>query len=178
MPTVSKPRDGVGIDPDAVDTSTEGRATMTGGETLADFIDEPSLASETQKAAARNRAVSRPFRQYQKKVIELAGLKNSQLIRQLSSNICGSIARLPDVPDNEEEIDDIRGNKTTEFEQQVARSAEVAEAQMGVEVVLTVSARKLARAALELRQKDPDGTKGIAWVNDPLTESDGGALDV
>lgn len=152
-----------------VDESAEGAPVMSGGERLEDFIDDGSLKMETEKAHKRNLAVTRGFRQYQKKVIDEADVPNTHQTRQMASNICGAVARLPFVPDDEIKIKDGE-DETTEFEQQVVKTAALAEEMLGSEMVWTTSAQKLARAALKLRAKDPDGSKGIAWVNDTLED--------
>lgn len=160
-----------------VDVEASEPATFTGGGSLADVIDENSLQGQIEKNAKQNRATCRGFRQYQLKVIKQAELPNTQAVREITSNVCGVAARLPFVPDNEEKIL-IDGKETTEFEQQVIRMAAFAEENLNTEAVMTVTARKLARAALELRDQDPDGTRGIAWVNDMHEDEDGsGVLD-
>lgn len=159
----------------AIDDSAEAPATI-GGEGIANFIDEPSLQNATEKAAKQNRQETRPFRQYQKKVIELAGVPSTHQTRQMASHVCGAVARLPFVPDDKTPIKDDNGNDTTEFEQQIIKTAQYAEGQLDSEMIWTVSARKLARAALDLRKQDPDGSKGIAWVNDTRSD-EAGVLD-
>lgn len=158
-----------------VDDSAAGPASI-GGEAIEQVIDEVSLAAQNDKYAKQNRVETKPFRQYQKKVIELAAVPSTHQTRQMASHVCGSVARLPFVPDDKLTIKDERGNDTTEFEQQVIKTAAFAEEQLGSEMVWTVSAQKLARAALELRAKDPDGSKDIAWVNDTRAD-EAGVLD-
>jgi len=135
-----------------------------------------SALSEEQKAAKQNRDQARPFRQYQKKVIEKAGVRNTHQHRQLTSNCCGAVARLSALPDSEIEIRDAHGQMTTEYELQVIAIANSACETIPGEQVFTVTAMKLARAALELRAEDPDGSRGIAWVND-TREDEASVLD-
>lgn len=149
---------------------TAAAPASVGGQDLTEFIDENSLQAETRRAYERNRVGTRPFRQYQKKVIERAEVPNTHQTRQMASHVCGSAARLPFVPDSEVTIQDASGKDTNEFEQQIIQMARFAEEMLGSEMVWTVSARKLARAALEIRRSDPDGSKGIAWVNDTLED--------
>lgn len=159
-----------------MDDSAAEPATV-GGESIDSFIDENSLKAQYDKAAMQNRATCFPFRQYQKKVIDLAKVPNTQQTREIASHVCGAVARLPFVPDDQEIVEVIGDQSFTEYEQQIIRTAQYAEKQLDSEMVWTVSARKLSRAALDLRREDPTGEKGIAWVND-TRENEAGVLDV
>lgn len=159
----------------AVDDSAAEEAKI-GGEGLGAFIDEQSLQAQTEKFAKQNRATTRGFRQYQKKVIEKAQVRNTHQHRQLTSDVCGSVARLSDVPDETEKIRDEFGQETTEYELSVRAIAAFACSNMQGDQVYTVTAQKLARAALDLRKTDPDGKKKIAWVNDQR-EDEASVLD-
>lgn len=142
----------------AVDDSAAGPA----GTALAEMVDQKSLAAELMSRNP-NRAKPHEFALYCRRVIEKAGVPDAQETRQMASHICGVVAKLPFLPDSEMEVDG-----KTEFEAQIEKTARRAEAALDSEMVWTASALKLSRAALELRREDPDGKKGIAWVNDPL----------
>lgn len=159
-----------------IDESASAPATV-GGESIDSFIDENSLKAQYDKAAMQNRETCRPFRVYQKMVIDKAGVPNTQQTREIASHVCGAVARLPFVPDSEEIVETVNDMPLTEFDQQVIRTAQYAEKMLDSEMVWTVSARKLSKAALQLRKEDPDGSKGIAWVND-TREDEASVLDV
>jgi hypothetical protein len=144
---------------------------MTGGTSLGGFIDEGSLAEELIRQNP-NYCPERPhpFAAYVRKVIADSGVQDSTQARQVASFICGSVAKLPFMPDEKEIIEGRKedGTARTEFDLQVIRTAARAEQILDADVVWTTSARKLAFTALMLRKRDPDGSKGLAWVNDPL----------
>ena len=145
--------------PDVAETGEGSRAATLGG-----FIDEESLSAEVTRTNP-NYGPHRPhpFQGYIAKVIVKAGIPDRPQVRELCSLICGEVAALPFVPDRESALDDGK----TEFDQQVLKTAERAEKALDSPMVMTMAARKIALAALELRAEDPDGTKGIAWVNSP-----------
>jgi hypothetical protein len=131
-------------------------------------LDVRSLQQEIL-AKNPNRARKHPVRIYCERIIRESGVPDAQETRQMASLVVGDVARLPFVPDSEMQILVPGTNrKTTEFEQQIEKTAQRAEQALDSPMVWTASALKLARVALELRQKDPDGSEGIAHVNDPL----------
>jgi hypothetical protein len=142
---------------------------MSGGANLGGFIDEGSL-SEELVSTNPNYGPHRPhpFAAYVKRVIAESGVKDSKETREMASQIAGVVARLPFLPDPTTKIEDDQGRETTEFEQQIVKTARRAEAAVESEMVWTASALKLSRTALEMRKRDPDGSKGVAWVNPPL----------
>ena len=152
----------------------------TGGNESAgginDFINVNSLQQEIERNAKINRDTCKPFRQYQKRVIVKAGVPNTQATRELTSNICGAVARLPFVPDDKVTVETRGTEKITEFDLQAERTAFIAESALASEMVWTSAARKLAKAALELRRQDPDGKKGVSWVT-PTGVDDSSVLD-
>lgn len=152
------------------------QAATVGGERIEEFIDVTSLEAQNRKFAEQNRRQGRGFRSYQKKVIDRAGVRNTHQHRQLASDVCGSVARLSALPDREITVSDAQGNDVTEWDLQVQAIANFACSNIQTDQVFIVTAQKLARAALELREEDPDGSKGIAWVNDTL-EDEAGVLD-
>lgn len=140
--------------------------------TLGGFIDESGLAAEVRERNP-NYGPHRPhpFRGYVMRVMAAAGVRDARANREAASIVCGIVASLPDLPDREEILD---GGKT-EYDLQVERTASTAESQVDSPIVMTVTARKLTRAALELRYADPEGVLGRstegregAWVNDPM----------
>ena len=143
---------------------SETGGSMRGGATLGGLIDESSLIAEQNKNPNYGPHNPHPFQAYTRLVMQRAGVRDAQVNRECASIVCGIVASLPDVPDREETLDDGK----TEYDLQVARTAADAEEQMDTKVVMTVTARKLVRAALELRYEDPDGSKRLAWVNDPM----------
>lgn len=155
----------------AIDERGDSRAGANG---FANLVNTRSLSQEIRdmKAIQRNRVESQPYRDYIKSVIKTAEVTDSQLTRQLASNVCGYVAALPFLPSKTEIID--RTSKVTEYDAQIAALARAAEEQVrsstGTVAVMIVPARRLAQAALDLRIEDPDGSKGIAWVNPPLPE--------
>jgi hypothetical protein len=116
-----------------------------------------------------NRRGKHPFQEYWERVVREAGVPDAHETRRMASVICGEVAALPFTPDDETPVP-VPGSqkKTTEFEQQIERTALSAEKTLDSKMVWTASALKIARKALELRKRDPDGSRGIAWVNDPL----------
>lgn len=148
-------------------TSVDDKASGPTGNAFGALVDQESLATELDQRKNPNRK-PHPFRAYTERVRMTAGVPDAQETREMCSHICGIVARLPFLPDYKEEIDDGFGGKTTEFAQQIIKTARSAESQLESEMVWTASALKLSRAALEIRKSDPDGKKGIAWVNDPL----------
>jgi len=169
--------------PTVDDAPESDAAPMRGGSQLSDFLNTKTLSDEVERNAAINRATTRPYRRYQKRVILKAGVPNAQATRQLTSNICGVVARLPFVPDDKDVVETRGTTKITEFDLQVERIATAAEVALESEMVWTSAARRLARAALELRRTDPEGKKckatdGLqgAWVTDQLVD-DAAALD-
>lgn len=117
-----------------------------------------------------NTVETQPYRKYIRQVIANSGVTDSQVARQLASNICSYVAQLPFVPSKTEIVNKV--TKETEFDEQVKHLANAAEQQLrmstGSVAVLTGPARALAKTALDLRVEDPDGSQGIAHVNDPL----------
>ena len=153
-------------------TSVDSSAAGSVGQGFANMVDQRSLAAELDQRNNPNRAVH-PFRKYIQDVIVKAGVPDAQETREMASHICGTVARLPFLPDTTAVLETREGPdgkviKLTEFDQQVEKTAARAEQQLDSEMVWTASALKIARAALELRKEDPDGSKKIAWVNDPL----------
>jgi hypothetical protein len=148
-------------------TSVDDRAAGSAGQGFANLVDQSSLAEELNKSGNPNRK-PHPFRAYCNRVIEKAGVPDAQETREMASNICGAVARLPFVPDDKTKIPDGDGGTTTEFEQQIRKTARRAEETLDSEMVWTASALKISKAALEIRKGDPDGSKHEAWVNDPL----------
>lgn len=146
-------------------------SAATGGASLAGFVDEESLTAEIIRGNP-NRQGPHPFRVYCEKVRADAGVPDTQETRQMTSVICGEVARLPFLPDGKD-IVETRGEgenkkELTELDLQIEKTAKRAEEQLGSAMVWTSAARKLASAAIDLRRQDPDGKKGKAWVNDPL----------
>jgi hypothetical protein len=153
-------------------TSVDDRAAGSVGDGFREGVDQRSLAQEIL-AKNPNRAEKHPFRVFCERVIRESGVPDAQETREMASIVCGEVAKLPFLPDAETPLP-IPGTtrKTTEFEQQIEKTARRAEEALDSAMVWTASALKIARTALELRQKDPDGSKGIAWVNDPLPGED------
>jgi hypothetical protein len=146
----------------AVDDSAAGPASAT----LGGIIDESGLAAEvTSRNPNYNPQRPHPFRRYIEAVIQQSGVPLAKETREMASVICSEVAALPFLPDSEENIGE---NGETEYDLQVIKTAKRAEENLDSAMVWTASARKLSSAALALRKKDPDGSKGIAWVNDPL----------
>lgn len=152
-----------------IDESAAGPATMSGGSNLGGFIDESGFAEELARRGNPNRDTIHPFRRHWQKVLADSGVPSRRITRELCSLICGQVAALPIVPSKDEKDDQGR----TEFDQQVERLAQWGEAEVNASrqgnavQVLTGPARQIAKAALELRVQDPDGSKKLAWVNDP-----------
>ncbi len=127
------------------------------GGTIGGWIDETALAKEIASGNPNyNPDRPHPFRKYIQAVIEKAEVPDAAATREMGSVICSEVARLPFVPDE------------ADFDAQIKKTAQRAEDGLDSPMVWTSAAQKLARAALELRREDPDGTRGIAWVNDPL----------
>jgi len=151
----------------AMDDRAEAPAHLSGGADLEQILDGNAIEQELLKKRLANYAGGKPFRQYCKKVLELAEVRSTVESRRLASNVCSAIARLTDLPDAEEKIP---GTEKTEWDLTVEKVAAWAEEQLGGHGVYTVAAMKLARQALALRKGDPDGKRGTAWVNpDPST---------
>lgn len=156
-----------------IDDSASGAAVMTGGAGLGGFIDESALSDELaakNKNYGGNRGPMHPIRTYIMGVIRDSGVPDAQATRELSSHICGVVARLPFCPDDETQVDG-----KTDFERQVIKTARRATEFLDSEMDWTSAAMKLSRTALERRKLDPDGKLGLAWVNDPLP-GEAGAL--
>jgi hypothetical protein len=157
----------------ALDDRAAGPAQMTGGENVFGFIDEGTLNDELRRKNPNHGPHNpHPFAAYIEKVMRNAGIQVTRDSRAMASDIAGRVARLPFVPDREQVLEVRRvGEKEkelTEFDLQAEKTARRAEEALDSEVVWTAAALKLAYAALELRAQDPDGSKGVAWVNEPL----------
>lgn len=161
----------------AVDDREVSPAAASGTAAFNKWVDTSTLAADIKAGRiiqgvdpVANTLASTPYRQYIKRVIKRSGLTDAQVTRQLASNICGYVAALPFVPSPDEIVNTQTGE--TEFDVQVKALAAAAEGQVrsstGAVATMIGPARALVKAALELRVQDPDGSKGIAWVNDPL----------
>lgn len=160
----------------AIDESAAGPAKMSGTATLGGFIDESGLAEEMARRGNPNRDGIHPFRAHWQKVLVDSGVPSRRITRELCSLICAQVATLPIVPSMDEETKDEKGR--TEFDQQVERLAQWGEMEINSQrqgnavQVLTAPARRIAEAALALRVKDPDGKKGLSWVNEPSPDDE------
>lgn len=154
-------------------------AAASGAAAFNAAIDTQSLADDIRTGRlipgvdpTVNTIASVPYRQYISRVLDRSGVPVSQIAKQLCSHICGFTAALPAPPSKTEKVGSGASAKT-EYDLQVDQMAAAADAQVrgttgNQAVVLIGPARQIAKAALDLRIEDPDGSKGISWVNAPL----------
>ena len=158
----------------AIDDRAAGPATMSrGGGNLFGFIDESGLNEELiRKNPNYGPHNPHPFAAYVDRVLAHAKIPVSKDGRAMAADIAGRVARLPFCPDHKDAVETrtVSGKavEMTEFDLQAEKTAKRAEEALDSEAVWTGTALRIARAALELREQDPNGEKGIAWVNDPL----------
>jgi hypothetical protein len=141
--------------------------TMTGGETLFGFIDETGLDAERrEKNSNYGNHRHHPFRKYVEGVLQELKTKHGMRItretREMTNLICTEVARLPFLPDDIEKDKDGR----TDLDQQIEKTAKRAESQLDSPMVWTAAAKRICTVALDRRKQDPDGTKGIAWIDE------------
>lgn len=141
--------------------------TAAGAVSLGGFIDENALTAEMIRRGNPNRPQNHPFKAYWQSVLASTDVPgHSKEAKQIASDVCAAVARLPFVPSDDEMVQLDNGDKISEREAQVRATAAQAEEALNSKTVWTVQARKLARRAMELRAEDPDGSKKVAWVEE------------
>jgi hypothetical protein len=156
-------------------TRVDESAAGSPGQAFNQLVDQRSLAEEILSKNP-NRAKKHPFRLYIEKVIAESGVPATQETSAMASLICDGVAKLPFLPDNVTNVAIPPAKKMTEFDQQIEKTAQRAEIALDSAMVWTSAALKLSRTALELRRQDPDGSKGIAWVDKPVEPVKQGSL--